>query len=113
MNQQIIDQLTELTDQLTYKAKEGDVNKPEVKEYFTLGKVIDKLKKHKEARNKALKVRVGTNSVIDNISGYEVTVKSSERTSLESKKVKELYPDVFAECSKTTPVETLTVKESI
>jgi predicted phage-related endonuclease len=43
--------------------------------------------------------------------GYSVTVRSSDRTTVDTKMLKDKYPTIANECSKTTSVVSVAVKK--
>ena len=72
-----------------------------VKAYIALDEQIKALQKEQDAYKQQLQVALGENECGET-DLYRVTWKTQQRTTIDSKMVKERHPEVYAECSKTS-----------
>lgn len=82
-----------------------------VTHYFEIKAAMDRFKKQKEECEAKLKSFMGNNSVAES-DKYTITWKTQTSTRLDSKKVKELYPSVYTECSNVSKSRVFRSKEN-
>ena len=88
------------------------ISQQEVEAYYSINVQMSKLKKQREILGRKIKENILPNEKIA-FGDLTVYIALSERTILDTKKIKEEYPRIYEAYGKIQEVKTLTVKESI